>query len=268
VTLIDPSVPLTDLIAVALQRRPEAGARTAAIHEAEFRHQQEIYRPFLPSLGVGFSGGVFGGGSNLVGPTLAHFGGRTDLDVMAYWTLRNFGFGNLAIQKQRQAEVGQAVGEQARAIAQIRSEVSAAYAEINAARNRVDVTTRELASAELGFREDLQRIRNTVGRPIEAVNSLQLLNNARVDRIRAVLDFNKAEVRLFVALGSPPPLDDSGGSSLSGAPVAEPPLMPPAGLVRDPLEHIHSHEHDHIPHPIPLIPPPPYPPTVDPVAVH
>jgi len=231
VTLIDPSAPLPDLIEAAIERRPESGSRAAAISEAEYRRQQEVYRPLLPTLGLGFSGGVFGGGSNLVGPTIAHFAGRTDLDLMAYWTLRNFGFGNLALQRQRRAEVGQAQADRARVISQIRTEVSSALAETQAARHQVDVTTRELESAEVGFSEDLQRIRNTVARPIEVVNSLELLNNARVARIRAVLDYNKAEIRLFVALGSPPPLDDSGGSPLQSPPIAEPPLPPLDGLV-------------------------------------
>jgi outer membrane protein TolC len=165
---------------------------------------------------------------------------------MAFWTLKNFGFGNLALQKQRKAEIGQAAGEQARVISQIRSEVGAAYAEIAAARNRIDVTTRQLASAEIGFREDFQRIRNTVGRPIEVVNSLELLNHARVDRIRALLDYNKAEVRLFVSLGSPPPLEESGASPVIDAPIAEPPLPPLDGLV--------AHANGPIPPPHPSAP--------------
>lgn len=231
VTLIDPSVPLPDLISVAVRNRPESGSRAAAVAAAEYRHKEELYRPLLPTLGLGFSGGVFGGGSNLVGPSLAHFAGRTDFDVMAFWTLKNFGFGNLALQKERKAEIGQAAGEQARVIARIRSEVGSAYAEAAAAKNRIAVTTRQLASARVGFAEDLQRIRNTVGRPIEAVNSLELLNHARVDRIQAVLDYNKAEIRLFVALGSPPPLEKSDDDPLLHAPIAEPPLPPLDGLV-------------------------------------
>ena len=149
---------------------------------------------------------------------------------MAFWTLRNLGLGNLALQKQRRAEAGQAAGERSRIIAEIRSEVSAAHASVEAARQRIEITTRELASAEAGFREDLERIRNTVGRPIEVVNSLQLLNQARVARIRAVVDYNKAEFRLFVSLGSPPPLGNPPNSPLNSAPVASPPLPPLDGL--------------------------------------
>jgi outer membrane protein TolC len=175
---------------------------------------------------LGFSGGAFGGGSNLTGIELGDFRGRTDFDVMAFWTLRNLGAGNLALIKQRWAQVGQAVAEQARNIAAIRSEVSAAYADVAAARQRVGITARQLASAEAGFAEDLERIRNTVGRPLEAVNSLQLLDRARIARIRAVVDYNKAEFRLFVSLGSPPPLGELTDKPIPPAPVASPPLPP------------------------------------------
>ena len=230
VTIVDPAVSLPDLIQTALQGRPEYRARAAALAAAEIHHQQERYRPFLPTLWLGFSGGAFGGGSNLVSNELSHFAGRTDADVMVFWTLQNLGLGNLARQRERLAEAGQAAGEQSRVVAEIRSEVSAAYAEVMATRQQVEVTTRQLASAEAGFREDLERIRNTVGRPIEVVNSLQLLNQARVARIRAVTDYNKAEFRLFVDLGSPPPLGSPPTLPLPPAPIATPPLPPLAGL--------------------------------------
>jgi outer membrane protein TolC len=226
VTIVDPAAPLPDLIRAALQRRPELGARAASVSAAEIHHKQEKYRPLLPTLWLGFTGGAFGGGSNLVNNQFGNFAGRTDFDVMAYWTLQNLGVGNLALQKRRWAEVGEAVAEQSRMIAAVRTEVSAAYAEVIASRQQVEITTRQRASAEIGFREDLQRIRNTVGRPIEAVNSLELLNDARVDHIRAVTDYNKAEFRLFVSLGSPPPLGAPSNAPVAPAPIASPPLPP------------------------------------------
>jgi outer membrane protein TolC len=226
VTIVDPETPLPALIQVALQRRPELAARVAALAAAEIRHKQECWRPLLPTLWLGYTAGAFGGGSNLVKPELGNFAGRTDFDVRAYWTFQNLGLGNLSRQKRRWAEVGLAVGERSRVIAEIRTEVSAAYAEVSAARQQIDIATRQLASAEAGFREDLERIRNTVGLPIEVVNSLELLNQARVDRIRAVTDYNKAEFRLFVALGSPPPLGGPPDAPIPPAPIAAPVLPP------------------------------------------
>ena len=92
------------------------------------------------------------------------------------------------------------------------------YAEVAAAQRQVEIANRRLKSAQAGFREDVERIRNTVGRPLEVVNSLQFANQARVARIRAVTDYNKAEFRLFVALGSPPPLGNSAQTPLPAAP--------------------------------------------------
>ena len=123
ITLIDPTACLPDLIKAALQGRPEMGAKAAGVLAADARHKEEVFRPWLPTIWLGFSGGAFGGGSNLTGIEMGNFAGRTDFDVMAYWTLRNLGLGNRSLQKQRWAQVGQAVADQSRIIAQIRSEV-------------------------------------------------------------------------------------------------------------------------------------------------
>ncbi|MGP0066697.1 MAG: TolC family protein [Isosphaeraceae bacterium] len=194
------------LIQVALRLRPELGARGAEIGEAEARVKQEIGRPLLPTLWLGFSGGGFGGGSNLNPPLVGRFAGRTDFDVRLYWTLLNFGAGNAALIHQRQAQVGQAVAERARTINRVRSEVIAAQADARSARNQIEIARRELASSHAGFHEDLPRIRNNLGRAIEVINSLNLLAGSRVNVIDALVRYDQAQFRLWVALGSPPPL--------------------------------------------------------------
>ena len=101
--LVDLGTPQRELLQVALRQRPDIAARTAAIAEAEAHFNQEIGRPLLPTLWLGFSGGVFGGGSNLVPPLVGNFAGRTDFDVRVYWTLLNMGAGNLSLIKERRA---------------------------------------------------------------------------------------------------------------------------------------------------------------------
>jgi outer membrane protein TolC len=204
--LIDLDTPPQELIKIALERRPDLAARTAEIAQAEAYRREEISRPLLPTLWLGFSGGVFGGGSNVVPPLLGDFAGRTDFDVRVYWTLLNFGAGNLSLIRRRAAEVGQAVAARQQTINRARSEVMAALADARAAQNEIDLARRELASAQPGFREDLARARDNEGRPIEVVNSLVLLARSRVDLIRALVNFDQAQYRLWVALGSPPPL--------------------------------------------------------------
>ena len=113
INLVALETPVEELIQVALQQRPDLAARTAEIGQAEAYVKEEIGRPLLPTLWLGYSGGVFGGGSNLTPPLVGNFGGRNDFDVRLYWTFLNMGAGNLALIKQRQAEVGQAVAARA-----------------------------------------------------------------------------------------------------------------------------------------------------------
>jgi outer membrane protein TolC len=194
------------------------GARAAQIGYAEARLREEKARPLLPTIWLGFSGGAFGGGSNLVPPDLAHFAGRTDFDVRAYWTLLNFGAGNLALQKRRRAEVGQAVAEQSRIVNLIRSEVLSAQGQSLARRQQVDIARISLESADAGYRQDRALLRESLSRPIEAVNSLRLLGTARADFVAAITRSNQSQFSLFVALGSPPP-------ALEGTPPTPPPPM-------------------------------------------
>ncbi len=109
--LVSLETPQSQLIEVALHRRPDIQARTAFIGEADARVKEEIGRPLLPTLWLGFSGGSFGGGSNLVPPLVGNFASRSDFDVAVYWTLQNFGAGNLALIKQRTAQMAQADAE-------------------------------------------------------------------------------------------------------------------------------------------------------------
>ncbi len=75
-----------------------------------------------------------------------------------------------------------------------------------AARHQIDVARRELESSRHGFHEDLERTRNNLGRPIEVINSLTLLAAARMNLINAIVQYDQAQFRLWVALGTPPPL--------------------------------------------------------------
>jgi outer membrane protein TolC len=206
VELVDPRAGLEELVQVAVRNRPEVGARSEDVAFNEVRLREERARPLLPLLSAGFSAGGFGGGSDLVDTRFGHFDGRTDADVYAVWTLRNFGLGDVAVWRERRAEVGEAEAARAAVIARVRQEVAEAYALAADRRGEAETARRRLASASEAFREDLTRARNLEGRPIEVLNSAGLLRAAREDYVRAVVGYDQAEFRLFVALGQPPTL--------------------------------------------------------------
>ncbi len=206
VELIDPATPVEDLIRSALAQRPDLANRRALVAEAKVQVRREEARPFLPTLWISFSGGGFGGGSNLVPPTFSAVAGRTDFDARAYWTLLNFGAGNAALIRQRKALAGQAEAESLRVLNEVREQVKTALSQGLALRGRVEVARVRLRSAEDGYREDRARLRQTLARPIEALDSLRLLADARIALIEAITQANQNQFTLFVALGAPPPL--------------------------------------------------------------
>src|SRR5207245_1016429 len=145
------------LVQMAVRKRPEIGARTADVAVNETHLRQEWIRPLVPLLSVGFSAGGFGGGSDLADSRFGHFTSRTDFDVLAVWSLRNFGLGDVAVQRRLRAEVDQALTERARVLDQIGREVAEAYARSAARRQQVDVARRQVETAQEGYQLDLIR---------------------------------------------------------------------------------------------------------------
>src|SRR5262249_6119087 len=139
VALVDPATSLEQLVQIALRNRPELVARSADVAILQTRLRKERVRPLLPFVSVGFSAGTFGGGSTLADDRFGHFSGRTDFDALAVWSLENLGFGNLAVQRQLRAQVGEAAAQREEVLDAIRREVAEANAESAAVRREVDV---------------------------------------------------------------------------------------------------------------------------------
>jgi outer membrane protein TolC len=203
--LVDPHVGLEELVQTAVANRPEIAARSADVAALEARLRKELVRPLLPTVSVGFSAGGFGGGGGQADSGFGHFGGRTDFDVSAVWTLQGLGFGNLALQNRARALVGEAGAERERVIDAVRSEVVEAHALVTTRLREVDIARRRAETANRAYQQDLARAKNLEGRPIEVLNSANLLCAARQDYLGALIGYDEAELRLFVALGQPPP---------------------------------------------------------------
>lgn len=207
--LVDANRDLQALLNIAFATRPELAARSADIARKQIEVRQERLRPFLPTISLGFSAGSFGGGTN---PSFGNFNNRVDVDLIAYWTLQNFGVGNHALQKERRSEQEQAVLEKERVANLIGRQVADSRALVLARQDDLAIARSRVIIAENAFIEDLKRIRGNVGLPIELLNSLNRLASARVDVARVAQDYNLAQMQLFVAIGQTP-LDVSAKTS-------------------------------------------------------
>ena len=238
--------PLPELIALGLVRRPELAERRAAIQEALLSLEGSKILPFSPTLLVGYSAGGFGGGSNLVRPVFGSMSGRSDLDVIGYWTLQNLGVGNAALIKGAKARLGAQRFQEVAVLNRVRAEVAIAYAQTHARYAQIGTTEAAVRSSQRGFREDYDLTIQQTGRrvlPIELLNNFRLLNQARREYLDAIVDYNRAQFELYVALGQPPadalarpvPAEGLAPSGLPGTlPVVTPGGVDPAPLPGQP----------------------------------
>jgi outer membrane protein TolC len=235
--IVPDPMPVAELIALGLVQRPELGARRAQIREALLALEGAKVLPFSPTILLGFSAGGFGGGSNLVRPVFGGFGGRTDFDTYAYWTLQNLGVGNAALINVARSRVGIARYQEVAVLDRVRAEVAEAYARTHARYAQIGTTEQAVRTGVDGFREDLTRLENTVGLPIELLDSMRLLARARYEYLNAIVDYNEAQFSLYVAMGQPPADSLARPVPTGGVvPSGDPPPTPghPEGLRREP----------------------------------
>jgi outer membrane protein TolC len=235
IEIIDPDTNLEALIRAAERRRPELMAASANIQHNSTRLRQEKTRPLFPMLLMGYSAGSFGGGSVLFPPQLGLFRGRQDFDVLAVWSLTNMGVGNWATVNERRAVLNQSIADRTRALNGIRQEVVAAFGLVRGELVQIQVTQRQLADSEQGFREEFARLLGAEALPIEVLNSVDQLGFARQELIKAVMGYNQAQFRLFVSTGSSPMqanLPPTPPDQQIGPRPAAPAVTPPSGNQR------------------------------------
>jgi outer membrane protein TolC len=203
--LFSDSAPIDELIVTGLTNRPELAEAQAFVQETLVRLKQAKLRPFIPSLAFRYSGGGFGGGAN---GFFGSFAGRSDADVNLYWEIQNLGLADKAIAKQRAAQQRTANLQLMKVQDRVASEVVRAEKERIASSRQMAEASRAVPEAWASLDLNLTNIRRGAGlpgatRPIEVLQPIQALAQARTDYLDAVLAYNRAQFRLYRALGRP-----------------------------------------------------------------
>jgi outer membrane protein TolC len=246
VTLIAPEMTVDALIPIGLTSRPELASQQALVQAALLRIKQERLRPLVPSLilqgapgpaspGGYLMGGVFGSGANGAGnPWTA----REDVSIGLVWQLDNLGFGNRAQVRERRSEQQQQLVELFRIQDMVAADVARAHVQVRSANARVGLAERELREARLAYDGSLSELgkvdRNgdvnvVIRRAFEVVDALRSLSNAYDTWFGSINDFNRAQFRLYRALGCPAEILSCERSPGSILPIdtTRPPLMAP-----------------------------------------
>jgi outer membrane protein TolC len=202
--LVDGSTDVYELIGQAQASRPELTASNAAIQETWYRTRQEHWRPWMPHLYAGMSGGSFGGGT---GSNMDNFGGRADFDLAAIWQVENLGLGNSARHREQESLNRQAHLTRSRLADQIAMEVTQAHQRILFRAEQIHAAEAQVRSATEALILNLEGIQGGVLRPIEIQQAIGALASARQAYLDAVMDYNQAQFALLRALGQTPRTD-------------------------------------------------------------
>jgi outer membrane protein TolC len=208
IRLIPDEAPLDDMIVQGLHQRPELASAQELVHATLIRLKQARLRPFVPSMAFSYAGGGFGGGPN---GFFGNFGSRGDATVSLFWELQNLGFADRAIARRSQAEHQSAAFGLLKVENQVAADVVAAYKARVAAARRMKQASPAVAEAIESLQLNLINIRRGAGlqgatRPIEVLQPIQALAQARTDYLDAVLAYNRAQFRLYRAVGHAPTL--------------------------------------------------------------
>ena len=133
IELVSLDVPVKELIARGLSSRPELAESRLLVAEAIQRLRRERLAPLIPSVLMAASYGGMGAGVNT---DMAGFKDRFDLDAVAYWEMRNFGFGDAAARRAAQSTVCTSQFRKLAVMDQVAREVAEAHAQARAPRTR------------------------------------------------------------------------------------------------------------------------------------
>src|SRR5205823_3985607 len=145
-----------------------------------------------------------GDGSRIVAPRFSDLDGRTDLDVVVFWTFRNLGVGNIALFRVADSRAKQSRLREMETLNLVRAQVAEAHGWVSARFQQIDASEKAVRSSQDAYAQDLTRIKGGKGLPLELVDSLRLLGRSRYEYLDSVIEYNRAQFQLWVALGNPP----------------------------------------------------------------
>jgi outer membrane protein TolC len=220
VTLISPQIAVDALIPIGLTGRPELASQQALVQAALVKIRQESMRPLVPSVILEGSPGSAGPGSYLMtgifsstvngvtNPSL----GRADISVGLVWELQNLGFGNRALIRERRSEQEQLLVTLYHIQDTVAAEIAAAHVQVYSANARVASAEKGLLEATLAYEGSLVEMGKVeksgeltvfVRRVFEVIDALRSLSKAYDNYFAGINDYNRAQFRLYRALGCP-----------------------------------------------------------------
>ena len=201
VALIQETSSLQDLISQGHTFRPELSEQASRMEASRVLARAEHWRPYLPNVHMGSSVGAFGGGPN---DHLTQLAGRSDVDLLAVWSIENMGFGTQARRRQMNSQYRQNVITTNRTFDAVSADVTNAWHSVLAQQKQIQLAEENIQQANESYAQNIKRIRGLAGLPLESLQALSAVADARQTYLVAIIAYNQSQLNLLRAIGRPP----------------------------------------------------------------
>jgi len=195
---VRPTEAVDSLVAEALSARPEVSEGRALVLAADENRKAAVYGPLIPTVaGLAYVGELSGGPEGAA----ARSGGSRDYVAAVSWRLGPGGILDVGRSRAAKARLGESQWALEKLKDAIAREVVEARTRVLSQEEQLDTARGALATAKEGF--DLARARKEfeVGVVLENILAEQDQTRARLDYVRALGEYDKAQYALGRALG-------------------------------------------------------------------
>jgi outer membrane protein TolC len=196
VVFVAADAPLGELQEQALASNPVLKQQAMLVSAAERAAEGAALEPLLPRLNLEAGHGGFGRVPGTMGWV-------EEYNVGFAWELDGLGVGNAGRTRAARARLAGAELRAEEARRRLLALVAESYEEVRLQSSLLEVAARQVAAAEESYRLASNRLRDGTGLLRDVLDAQNQLVRARVNRLNAVAEFNKAQYRLFNRLGNP-----------------------------------------------------------------
>jgi outer membrane protein TolC len=197
-TLIETNVALDSFVQQGLRQRPELKQNEALLKSSREANNGAAYGPLIPTIGAqGFFGGL-GGGRNGVGDT---FGAQEDYAIGVSWRIGPGGLFDFTRTRATESRVRISELTLGKLHDDVTRQVVEAFTHWQSLNDQLNVAKQALQAAEEALRLAQQRKQFAVGIVLENIQAEQDLTRARLDYLKTVEDFDRAQYALLKAIG-------------------------------------------------------------------
>lgn len=188
---------LEELIQSAIERRPELKEALALLDANKKEKAASIWGPMIPSVQTDIRAGSFG-------ETLGSLKSTEEYNFSLGWKVGSGGLfyrgrRELADARYRSTEIKLAKQQQ-----DVIQEVIVAHTQVNAKKEQIAIAEQGVKDAEESLKLNEARLKLGVGLPLEVLQAEKALIQSRKDYVSSIIDYNKAQYKLFVSIGNKP----------------------------------------------------------------